>query len=347
LLNHRIYWNSDIVTRFLRISFALLAVGVAAAAWAAFDFYRYANTPAGANHTPVVFSISQGEPFPALIERLQHAKIITDVRRFKLLARFRGDDKHLKAGEYQLATDMTPVRVLQTLISGKTVLHSLKIPEGYTVAQIAAEAERMGLAATDRFLSLANDPQTAESFGLEAQTLEGYLFPDTYHFPGNAGETAIIKKMVTHFQEQLPQEWIERAAQLKLSIHEVIILASIIEKETGDPSERPLIASVFHNRLKKKMRLESDPTVIYGIKNFDGNLTRRHLRTQTPYNTYAIRGLPAGPIANPGLSAIKAALYPAQTDYLFFVSKGDGTHFFSSNLKDHNKAVRRYQLRGR
>jgi UPF0755 protein len=296
---------------------------------------------------PIVFSISQGESFTNLTERLHARKMVTSKLRFKLLARFRGDDKHLKAGEYQLAANMAPLQVLDTLVHGKVYLHSLIIPEGYTVAQIAAETERMGLAAADRFLALANDPEMAKSFGLPSQTLEGYLFPDTYHFPRNAGEKSIISKMVEHFEQQIPPQWLKRADELQMSLHQVVTLASIIEKETGAPFERPLIASVFHNRLKKKMRLESDPTVIYALENFDGNLTRRHLRQRTSYNTYVIRGLPPGPIANPGRDAIEAALYPAQSDYLFFVSKKDGTHFFSTNLDDHNQAVRNYQLRRR
>jgi UPF0755 protein len=333
--------------KYLIIISAILAIILAAAAWTAIDLYRFAKTPAGPNTGPVVFSIAQGESFTDLIERLQSAKLVTSVRRFKLLARFRGDDKRLKAGEYQLAENMTPLQVLDTLVHGKVFLHSLIIPEGLTVAQIAAETERMGLAAADRFVSLANDPETAKSFGLECQTLEGYLFPDTYHFPRNAGEKTIITTMVEHFKKQIPPQWFTRAGQLNLSLHEVITLASIIEKETGAPSERPLIASVFHNRLKKKMRLESDPTVIYGLDHFDGNLTRRDLRKRTPYNTYVIRGLPPGPIANPGRAAIEAALHPAQTDYLFFVSKKDGRHYFSTNIADHNRAVRKYQLRRR
>ena len=153
--------------------------------------------------------------------------------------------------------------------------------------------------------------------------------------------------MTDRFNTVFTPEWKKRAADLKMSVHEIVTLASIIEKETGAESERPLIASVFHNRLKRKMRLETDPTVIYGISHFNGNLTRKDLATPTPYNTYTIRGLPPGPIANPGAKALEAALYPADTQYLFFVSKKDTTHQFSTNIKDHNRAVRKYQLRKR
>jgi UPF0755 protein len=151
--------------------------------------------------------------------------------------------------------------------------------------------------------------------------------------------------MVNRFRSVFKPEWKDQGQTYGFTIHQVIILASIIEKETGVASERPIISSVFHNRLKKRMRLESDPTVIYGIKNFNGNLTRKHLATITPYNTYRIRGLPQGPIANPGLESMHAALYPANTPYIYFVSKKNKTHQFSTNLKDHNKAVRKYQLR--
>ncbi|MEJ2039528.1 MAG: endolytic transglycosylase MltG [Desulfosarcinaceae bacterium] len=221
------------------------------------------------------------------------------------------------------------------------------IPEGYTFKQIASELARLGLADEQAFIDLASDPATVHDFGLEGETMEGYLFPDTYYFPKGLPAKSIMAKMVERFRQQVPREWSQRARQLGLSLYQVITLASIIEKETGDASERPLISSVFHNRLKKHMRLESDPTVIYGIKNFDGNLTRKHLTTRTPYNTYTIRGLPKGPIANPGRDAIRAALYPAQTDFLFFVSKKDSTHHFSKTIEEHNRAVRKYQLRRR
>jgi UPF0755 protein len=151
--------------------------------------------------------------------------------------------------------------------------------------------------------------------------------------------------MTRRFREAFSDAWRARAHALGMSVHEVVTLASIIEKETGDPAERPLIASVFHNRLERGMRLETDPTVIYGIEDFDGNLTRKHLRTPTPYNTYLNKGLPPGPIASPGKAALEAALYPAESGYLFFVSRKDGTHQFSSTLKEHREAVRKYQLR--
>jgi UPF0755 protein len=155
----------------------------------------------------------------------------------------------------------------------------------------------------------------------------------------------IISAMVNRFRSVFSTEWVERAQELGFTVGQIVTLASIIEKETGAAFERPIISSVFHNRLQKKMRLESDPTVIYGIKNFDGNLTRKHLRTHTPYNTYKIRGLPAGPIANPGRASLEAALYPEKTVFLYFVSKRDTTHYFSTSLKEHNLAVRKYQLK--
>ena len=155
----------------------------------------------------------------------------------------------------------------------------------------------------------------------------------------------IISAMVENFKSVFTPEWEKRAEELGFSVHEIITLASIIEKETGAEDERGLISSVFHNRLKRGMRLETDPTVIYGIKNFDGNITRKNLSELTPYNTYKIKGLPPGPIAGPGYESIKAALYPAETDFFFFVSKNDGTHIFSSNFKEHNMAVQKYQVK--
>jgi UPF0755 protein len=324
----------------------LLAAG-AATAWQARALYRFAHHSAGSESTPQIFSIASGDSFSKVTQQLQGMGLVQDGFRFKVLARIKGMDKTLKAGEYQLAKTMTPIQILDALVSGKTFLYRLTIPEGYNLLQIAEEAGRQGLGDAVQLAEFASSPETARAFGIEASSLEGYLFPDTYLFPKGISNQVLIAKMVERFQEQFSLEWRQRAEALNMSIHEIVTLASIIEKETGDPSERPVIASVFHNRLKKGMRLESDPTVIYGIENFDGNITRTHLKTPTPYNTYTIRGLPPGPIANPGSDAIKAALYPADTDYLFFVSRKDRTHQFSTTIEEHNAAVRKYQLRRR
>jgi UPF0755 protein len=223
------------------------------------------------------------------------------------------------------------------------VLHRLTVPEGLTVVQIADVIERAGLGAAPEVVARANDPAHARALGVAASGLEGYLFPDTYLFPRTVTVDGILAAMVARFRTVFTPEWERRAAELGLTTHQAVTLASIIEKETGDPAERPLIGSVFHNRLKRGMRLETDPTVIYGIKDFDGNLTRRHLETPTPYNTYIIKGLPPGPIANPGRESLQAALFPADSPYLFFVSRNNGTHQFSATLADHSQAVRRFQ----
>ncbi len=333
-----------ILTRLLIGAFLAVAILIA---WQAISLHRFANTPAADEGAAVLFNIRAGENFTRLAARLHDEGLITDRRRFRLLARFRGEDKNLKAGEYRLTATMTPAQILDVLVDGKAYLYRLTIPEGFNLQQIAEEVARQQLGNAEDIRKAAADVGLAKMLPDSARSLEGYLFPDTYFFPKGAPASTIVATMVHRFHEQFPAEWVQRAEELHLTVHEVVTLASIIEKETGDPSERPIIASVFHNRLKKRMRLESDPTVIYGIEDFDGNLKRKHLRTPTPYNTYVIRGLPPGPIANPGRAAIEAALYPAQTDFLYFVSKKDGTHHFSTNIRDHNRAVRKYQLRRR
>ena len=329
----------------LLLIIALLIAVAGAAGWIAVDLHRFAHRPAdGEEHSHIV-SVAPGESFGMLSARLEKAGVITSDIRFKIIARLSGDDKRLRAGEYALSTAMTPMEIIDILASGKVLLHRLTIPEGYTIDQVAAEVEKAGLASAEEFSRLARNPSLVSELQLDGPSLEGYLFPDTYHFPREVSARGIITTMVNAYQSLVTDEWRNRAHELDLSIHDIVTLASIIEKETGAPSERPIIASVFHNRLKKRMRLESDPTVIYGIESFDGNITRRHLSSATPYNTYVIRGLPPGPIANPGRAALEAALYPAETDYLFFVSKKDGTHYFSKTIAEHTEAVRKYQLR--
>lgn len=240
---------------------------------------------------------------------------------------------------------MSPQQILETLAHGQTVVHKVVVAEGATLVRIGELLEHAGLMSKQAFMRAATNPDVAAALGLQGPTLEGYLFPETYHFSKGIPPGGVINKMVAQFRSVFSPAWAERARAMGLSMHQVVTLASIVEKETADPRERPLIAAVFLNRLKRNMRLESDPTVIYGLQSFDGNLTEKDLRTPTPYNTYRIKGLPPGPICNPGKGAIEAVLFPADESYLYFVSKNDGTHHFSRTLAEHNRMVRRYQLK--
>lgn len=322
---------------------ALILVAFSAT-YVVWDLIRYADTPATSESQEKIVTVHQGQNFTTTSAMLQAAGLIRHPLKFKLIARIKGYDKQIKAGEYSLSSSMSPTRILEIMIRGKVHLYKLTIPEGYNLRQIAASIARAGLGTERDFLRAATSPRLVQQKGIQAETFEGYLFPDTYYFPKDVTPETIVSQMVSRFRSVFTPAWKKQAERLGFSVHQVISLASIIEKETGVPEERPTISSVFHNRLQRRMRLESDPTVIYAIPNFDGNITRKHLITPTPYNTYKIQGLPPGPIANPGLGAIEAALYPAETRFLYFVSKKNGTHKFSTNLSDHNRAVRKYQL---
>ncbi len=322
--------------------FAMTCIAVLALFYQLHHFIKTPFDPAAVEKT---FIIYPGQTLHRISDNLKKERIISDRRLFKLYTRMEGATKKLQSGEYTLSASKSPEELLLILITGKVKLYRVTLPEGLNIKETGKWVQRAGFCSQEEFVSLCKDGPFIGSLGIHARTLEGYLFPDTYFFPKNSDCKYIIRSMVKNFQEQIPPKWEKKAKKMGFSIHEIVILASIIEKETGDASERPLIASVFHNRLNRGMRLESDPTVIYGIKDFDGNIKRIHLKTKTPYNTYQIKGLPAGPIANPGKLAIKAALYPSESNYLFFVSKKDTTHKFSVTVEEHNKAVRKYQLR--
>jgi UPF0755 protein len=309
------------------------------------DLSQYAKKSADTASVKKIVIIQPGQGFNTTIEQLFIKGIIKNRLKFKLFAILKGHDKSIKAGEYLLSSSMPPALILKFLVDGKVNLHKITIVEGYNLNQIADIIAKAGFASRTDFYAAATDPSFVHENGIDAKTFEGYLFPETYYFPTVITPKKIISTMVDRFRSVFTDKWKKRAKDLGFSIHQVVTLASIIEKETGAPFERPIISSVFHNRLEKGMRLEADPTVIYGIKNFNGNLTRKHLTTWSPYNTYKIKGLPVGPIACPGANAIEAALYPADTRYIFFVSKKDTTHQFTTNLKDHNKAINKYQLR--
>lgn len=306
---------------------------------------HYADTPVGRQPEQVIFGVKSGENFQLMSRRLGELGIIEHPDKFRWYARLKGHDKNVKAGEYQLSPFLTPKQILEIMVSGKVMLHRITIPEGYNLFQIASLVSQNEMMTEQAFLEKAMDASFAKEEGIAAATFEGYLFPETYYFPKDVSAQKIITTMVRRLNEVFLPQWKQRAQELNMSVHQILTLASIIEKETGAAFERPLISSVFHNRLDKGIRLSSDPTVIYGIQDFNGNLTRKDLETWTPYNTYQIKGLPPGPIANPGIASIQAALYPAKTDYLYFVSRKDDTHQFSTNLKDHNLAVRKYQLK--
>jgi UPF0755 protein len=293
-----------------------------------------------------IFFVREGATLKEVAAGLQKEGIISSKTLLLLWSRLMGYGACIKAGEYRLNSGMAPLKILDILNKGLMVTHSVTIPEGFTIRQIAEELEAKGLANGAQFLALAKDPDMVSRYGLSGPSLEGYLYPDTYRFARGQPAPSIIHVMVNHFLGKVTP-FRERIDASGMTLQQIITLASLIEKETGQGEERPVIASVFLNRLKRGMRLESDPTVIYGIKDFNGNLTRQDLDRPTPYNTYVIRGMPISPIANPGEEAIRAVLYPAETDYLYFVSKNDGSHHFSRTLAEHNRAVNTYQKKGR
>lgn len=318
---------------------------VAVAILSSMIFCNYANSPIDFKYREFTVEIPRGSSFAATVDILEEAGLIRCRQSFYLLALLMDAPKHIKPGEYDLGSSMTPVAVLDKLVQGKVKGYFIFIPEGFTLSRIATRLENAGLADRETFISLASSSSFLSSLGIEEESAEGYLFPDTYKFDKSMGEEGIIRFMVKQFRKGITPEMLERADELHLTLDEVVTLASIIEKEGGPQEERSMISAVFHNRLKIGMRLQSDPTVIYGIEDFDGNLRRSDLREKTAYNTYMMKGLPPGPICNPGMEAIDAALYPASVDFLYFVSKNNGSHQFSSNLKDHNQAVLKYQIK--
>lgn len=288
------------------------------------------------------FLVKEGATLNQVATDLENAGLIRNKTLFRLAGRFMENDHMIKTGEYRLSSAMPPLKILETLEKGRVITLSVTIPEGFNSDQIADLLAHKGLTDRDSFMTLVRDKSLVARLGFSGNTLEGYLYPDTYRFQRKERTDKIITTLVKRFRNIItPLE--KQINQSGMTLDQVITLASMVEKETGDPGERPMIARVFLNRLDRNMRLESDPTVIYGITNFNGDITKKDLETQTPYNTYIIKGLPPGPIANPGLAAIRAVLNPAEGNYYYFVSKNNGTHYFSKTLREHNGAVKRFQ----
>ncbi|MBW2093567.1 MAG: endolytic transglycosylase MltG [Deltaproteobacteria bacterium] len=307
-------------------------------------FGYYLMSPARKTGNQRLVQIREGATLREVAGSLEKNGVIKNRFLFVVWGRCMGYGRAIKAGEYLLSPTMSPLRVFGVLVRGVGVTHPVTIPEGYNRKQIARLLDEKEITDGNAFLRISGDAEVAREYGLSGQGLEGYLYPDTYRFRHNMEAGKVIDVMVRRFWEVLAP-YKETIKKSHLSLEQVVTLASIVEKETGRAEERPKIASVFLNRLRKKMRLESDPTVIYGLASFSGNLTKKDLERPTRYNTYVIRGLPPGPIASPGIEAIKAVLFPARSGYLYFVSKNDGTHHFSRTLEEHNRAVTRYQKR--
>lgn len=297
----------------------------------------------------VIYEIRPGKSFAAVARDLQLAGVVKHAEAFSLYARFTGDRARMKTGEYLLSTSMTPREVLAVITSGRSVARPFTVSEGLNVFDIAELYGKAGFGPAEEFLRLARDPQLAKTLTGEpsAESLEGFLFPETYQITKFTTTQDLLTAMVRRFQSV----WKEVEPQVRvknLTKYQLLTLASIIEKETGAPEERPMIAAVFHNRMLKGMKLQTDPTIIYGMADESGivpkNISRADILRPTKYNTYVINGLPPGPIANPGREALLAAGNPAVSEFLYFVSRNDGTHVFTPTYEEHLKAVRSFQL---
>ena len=329
---------------FFRGKFFLLSLGIfllvsISILW--FLFVPFSKTAS----TKVIF-IKKGTPLRKVSEVLEGEGIITNRHFFVFLAMILGKKTKIKAGEYEFHTPVLPLEVLSALAKGQVKRHLVTIPEGFTLSQIGQLLEQLNLVEKKEFFQKTSSPAFINALGLSqlaGPTLEGYLFPDTYHLLREMDPEEAIQMMVHQFRKVFGPEFARWASELGISEREVVILASIIEKETSLPEEKPLISAVFHNRLRKRIPLQSDPTVIYGIKNFNGNLTKEDLVRPSAYNTYLLAGLPPTPICNPGRDSLLAAVHPAPVSYLYFVSKNDGSHYFSSDIEQHNRAVWKYQ----
>jgi UPF0755 protein len=321
---------------------------VAALGVAAYQTIRWAEgpvIPAQERPSSKIIVIPDGSTFQFVASLIEREGLIRSRSFFAFIGKLQTADRKIHAGEYELNPGMAPAEILAKLLNGHVLLHPLTIPEGLTIVQIADLASQDGLTDRAEFIRLAHDRAFVASLGIKAETLEGYLYPNTYKFPRAVKAREVLVAMVEQLNQVVGPDLFARMQELKMTMHEVLTLASVIEKETGSGDERPEISAVFHNRLKKHIPLQSDPTVIYGLPAFDGNLHKKDLLSPSPYNTYLVQGLPPGPIANPGIQAIRATVYPSDSRFLYFVSRNDGTHQFSATLIAHNKAVEKYQKR--
>jgi UPF0755 protein len=330
--------------RFLR---ALLGAAVALAVLIGGAFVGYATIELATLPLPLQFDLKPGSSLRAAAQEMERAGVLREPERFVLMARLLGEAGSIKAGNYEVSEPVTPYRLLQKIVLGEVTQATVKFVEGWTFRHIRKTLdEHSDVAHATRGLT---DEEVLQRLGIEDASPEGLFFPDTYHFARGNSDLRVLRRAHRLMQSHLEAQWAARAPELPLATpYEALILASIVEKETGREEERPLVAAVFVNRLRKGMLLQADPTVIYGLgETFDGNLRTRDLVADAPYNTYTRAGLPPTPIAMPGLASLAATLNPPASDVLYFVSRGDGSSHFSRTLGEHERAVTKYQRSGR
>jgi UPF0755 protein len=334
--------------RVVALLLVLVVLAVAALSGLAYYGYQRAHQPyKGFSEEEIFITVSPGASSTSIARALENKGVVEDSELFLAALWYRRATQRLQAGEYRFSEPASIFEVIDRLVRGDVFFLSVTIPEGLTLAETAALFEQKGLGDTRELESVFSETDLIGSLDSEASDLEGYLFPETYQLPRRPSADDIARALVSRFKSVFNEERRDKAETLELTARELVTLASIVEKETGQADERPLIASVFWNRLRIGMPLQSDPTVIYALKregNYDGNLRRSDLEMESPYNTYRHRGFPPGPIASPGLGSIDAVLNPPDTKYLYFVSKNDGSHHFSNTLREHNNAVRKYQI---
>jgi UPF0755 protein len=310
-------------------------------------FFRYARSPADRLIVTKVVDIPKGAGFFRITEIMNDAGLVANRPFFWLLALGKGATRHIRAGEYEFTGSQSPSEILNKLVRGEIKSYTVTLPEDITVNDVAKRLLADKLINEKEFMALAVDKEFLGSLGIEAESIEGYLFPETYQFDRSMTTREVIRVIVRQFWIEITPEMRNRAEKIGLTLHKWLTFASIIGKESGNKDEKPLISAVFHNRLKRGMKLQSDPTAVYHLEQAGTpvkTVLRSHLKKNTPHNTYLINGLPPGPIANPGIDSLQAALYPANVNYLYFVSKNDGSHQFSASLDVHNQAVSKYQI---
>jgi UPF0755 protein len=317
----------------------LLGASIFALSLLSFRYWLFLKLPTNPSSRNRIVEIKPGEDSYTIAKLLEIKGVISDAHQFYLLCRLRKSSHRLQAGEYEFAAHPTPVQVLDQLVGGRVMEHRVTIPEGATIYDVARIIGKSGLASENAILNLSKDAAFIRGLGLDVPSLEGYLFPDTYFFRKPQSPGSILKALVRQLRAHFSDAWVKHAEKNGLTVQDVLILASMVEKEAKVNRERPMIAAVFLNRLGKGMLLQCDPTTVYDLQGFTGHITASDLKRASPYNTYLNKGLPMGPICNPGLKSIEAVVYPEDVPYLYFVSNNDGTHHFSETLAEHHQAV--------